>query len=194
MRTRTFAFSLAPLLALVGSAGSAADYSVDSDHTRVTFEIDHFGFSTFRGYFHQATGRISYDPAAKTGSAEIRIPVASVTTGSAKLDRHLQSTDFFAAASHPIITFRSLSFNFDGGTLRSIDGDLTVRGASRPVKLEVLAVNCGAHPLGGFAVCGADAQVRIRRSEFGVSGFLPSVGDEVLLEIGVEAHDKSQRR
>lgn len=181
---------LAPALVLAAAGASAADYGVDSEHTRVTFEINHFGFSTFRGDFDQVTGEIAYDPAAKTGSADIKVEVASASTGVDKLDQHLQTADFFDAARHPTITFKSKSFNFDGERLKSVDGDLTIRGTTRPVRLEVLAVNCGLHPMGKFPACGADAQVKLKRSDYGVSAYVPTVGDEVLLRIGVESHNK----
>lgn len=186
MRTWMFA----PPLALLAMSAQAADYTIDPEHTRVTFEISHFGFSTFRGQFSQATGRVAYDPAAKTGSVEVSFPVASASTEHEGLDKHLQTADFFDAASHPNVTFRSKAMNFEGEKLKSVDGELTMRGKTRPVRLTVTAVSCGPHPIRKFPVCGADAEAKIKRSEFGVSGYLPSIGDEVLLRIDVEAHDK----
>ena len=189
MRTWMFA----PVLALLAMSGQAADYTIDPKHTRVTFEINHFGFSTFRGQFSQASGRVAYDPGAKSGSVEVSFPVASARTQDAELDQHLQTADFFDAASHPNVTFRSKAMNFEGGKLKSIDGDLTIRGKTRPVRLTVTAVNCGPHPIYKFPACGADAETKIKRSEFGVSGYLPNIGDEVRLVISVEAHDKSKQ-
>ena len=185
---RTWIVALA--LALAGMGARAEELNVDSEHTRVTFEINHFGYSTFRGQFNEATGRISYDPAAKRGSADVTVAVASVATGVAKLGQHLQTPEFFDAAKHPNVTFKSTAFNFDGDELKSVDGNLTIRGTTKPVTLTVTAVACKPHPLGKYPACGADAEVKIKRSEYGVSGYLPAVGDEVTLRIGVEANNK----
>ncbi len=188
MRTWMFA----PAFALLAMSAQAADYTIDPEHTRVTFEISHFGFSTFRGQFSQASGRVAYDPAGKTGSVEVAFPVASASTLHEDLDKHLQTADFFDAASHPNVTFRSRAMNFEGEKLKSVDGDLTMRGKTRPVRLTVTAVNCGAHPIRKVPVCGADAEVKLKRSEFGVSGYVPAIGDEVRLLVSVEAHGKAK--
>ncbi len=190
MSTSNSLWMAAPLLLLAASLARAETYTVDSDHTRPTFEISHFGYSTFRGRFDRTTGKISYDPAAHTGSADVRVEVSSVSTGVAGIDEHLQKPEFFDAARFPAISFKSTQFVFDGERLASVDGNLTIRDVTRPVSLKVGTLTCKPHPLGKHPVCGADAQLTIKRSDFGVKAYLPTIGDEVKLLIAVEAANK----
>lgn len=194
MSTSNSRWIAAPLFLLAASLAGAENYTVDSDHTRPTFEISHFGFSTFRGRFDRTTGKISYDPAASTGSADVRVEVSSVSTGVPAIDEHLQKPEFFDAAKFPAITFKSTQFVFDGGRLASVDGTLTIRDVTRPVSLKVGAVNCRPHPFRKHPVCGADAQLTLKRSDFGVNGYLPTIGDEVKLLIAVEAENKAPKQ
>jgi len=173
----------------VALPGQAADsYTVDSGHTYPSFEIGHLGFSTQRGRFNKSSGKITLDRAAKTGSVEITIDVASIDTGNAKLQDHLKSEDFFAAAQFPTITFKSTALKFDGDKLTAADGDLTIHGVTKPVSLAVSAFKCGAHPFTKKELCGADASVTIKRSDFGIKYALPAVADDVKLLLNVEAY------
>jgi polyisoprenoid-binding protein YceI len=183
-----------PLFLLAASFAGAENYTIDSDHTRPTFEISHFGYSTFRGRFDRTTGRISYDPAARTGSADVRVEVGSVSTGVSAIDEHLKKPEFFDAAKFPAITFKSTQFVFDGERLASVDGNLTIRDVTKPVSLKVGAVNCRPHPIEKHPVCGADAQVTLKRSDFGVKAYLPTIGDEVTLLVAVEAANKPAKK
>ncbi|MGH6950790.1 MAG: YceI family protein [Vitreimonas sp.] len=184
----------APLFLFAASFAGAENYTVDSDHTRPTFEISHLGYSTFRGRFDRTTGKISYDPAARTGSADVRVEVGSVSTGVAALDEHLKKPEFFDAAKFPAITFKSTQFVFDGERLASVDGNLTIRDVTRPVSLEVNAVNCKPHPMQKHPVCGADAEITLKRSDFGVKAYVPAIGDEVKLFISVEAANQPPQK
>lgn len=194
MSTSNRGWVAAPLFLLAASLAGAENYTVDSDHTRPTFEISHFGFSTFRGRFDRTTGKISYDPAAATGSADVRVEVGSVSTGVPAIDEHLKKPEFFDAAKFPAITFKSTQFVFDGERLASVDGNLTIRDVTRPVSLKVGAVNCRPHPFRKHPVCGADAQLTLKRSDFGVNAYLPTIGDEVKLLIAVEAENTSAKQ
>jgi polyisoprenoid-binding protein YceI len=177
-------------LALSSLLAQAADYTIDPDHTHPTFEVSHLGYSTYRGRFDKTSGTLSYDPAAKTGSADVTVDVASVSTGVAKLDDHLKTDEFFDAAKYPTITFKSTRFRFEGDKLTAVDGDLTIHGTTRPVTLEVSQVTCKPHPMLKTPMCGADAEAKIKRSDFGVKNFLPLIGDEVTLRLQVEAAAK----
>jgi polyisoprenoid-binding protein YceI len=177
-------------LALSSLLAQAADYTIDPDHTHPTFEVSHLGYSTYRGRFDKTSGTLSYDPAAKTGSADVTVDVASVSTGVAKLDDHLKTDEFFDAAKYPTITFKSTRFRFEGDKLTAVDGDLTIHGTTRPVTLKVSQVTCKPHPMLKTPMCGADAEAKIKRSDFGVKAFLPLIGDEVTLRLQVEAAAK----
>ena len=182
-----------PVLAMLAplAAAHAADvYNIDPNHTSATFQFKHLGFSTFTAKFAKTSGTVSLDPAAKTGSADITIDATSVTTGVPKFDEHLQSKDFFEVATYPTITFKSQKFQFNGDQLASVSGDLTIHGVTKPVTLTVTSFACKEHPMAKMPACGADAKTTIKRSEFGVGNFVPMVGDEIPLQIEIEAIKK----
>ena len=176
------------VLALVTLPGLAlADsYTIDPNHTYPNFKISHLGFSTMHGRFGKTSGSIQMDRAKGTGSVKVVIDTASVDTGMRKRDDHLRSPDFFNAMEFPQITFKStrVAYKGDGAT---VTGDLTSKGVTRSVVLDVPRISCGVHPFNKKQVCGFDATTTIKRSDFGINYGLPGIGDEVALEIEVEA-------
>lgn len=166
---------------------AAESYTIDPRHTFPSFEVTHLGFSTQRGRFNKASGKIVLDLAAKSGSVDISIDAASIDMGIDKWDEHMKSEDFFNAAQYPSISFKSDRLTFDGDKLVAVDGQLSLLGATKPVTLKVTHFHCGMQPVAKREACGADATATIRRSEFGMTKFVPGVGDEVLLRIPVEA-------
>ena len=178
------------LSAAAFTATAADTYVIDANHSFPSFEISHFGFSTFRGRFDKISGTVTLDLAKKIGAADVTIDVASISTGVDKLNEHLKSAEFFDAAKYPTITFKSKDFKFDGDKLTVVNGDLTIHGVTKPVTLAVKNFKCAEHPLKKVPACGADATVNIKRSEFGVSTYSPNVGEEVALELQVEAQVK----
>lgn len=183
-----FAAATLVIAALAAAPALAADtYTIDSRHTFPTFEVNHLGFSTQRGRFNKVTGSITLDRAAKKGSMEIVIDVASIDMGIDKWDEHMKSEDFFNAAKFPTVVFKSDTMKFDGDRLAAVDGQLTLLGVSKPVTLTVTRFHCAHNPMAKKDACGADATATIKRSEFGMKYAVPNVGDEVLLRIPVEA-------
>jgi len=180
---------LATLAAAAAFPALAApeSYTVDSRHTFPSFEVNHLGFSTQRGRFNKTTGKITLDREARTGTVEIEIEAASVDTGLDKLEEHLVGEDFFNVAKHPTLTFKSRSMTFSGDKPSSVAGDFTMLGVTKPVTLTISAFNCGVHPINKKNVCGADASATLKRSEFGMTKYVPGVSDEVKLQIQVEA-------
>lgn len=182
-----------PILASLAAAAAfptlaaPESYSVDPRHTFPSFEVSHLGFSTQRGRFNKTTGKITLDREAKTGTVEIEIDAASVDSGLDKLEEHLRSEDFFNAAKYPTLTFKSTGMTFNSDKPASVTGDFTMLGVTRPVTLTVHAFNCGVHPINKKDVCGADVSATIKRSEFGMTKYVPGVSDEVKLQIQVEA-------
>jgi polyisoprenoid-binding protein YceI len=166
---------------------AADSYTVDSSHTYPGFEISHLGFSVMRGTFDTTTGKITLDPAAKTGSIEISIDTASLDTGHAKRDEHLRTDEFFNVAKFPTMTYKATKLRFNGDKLAGADGELTLLGVTKPVALTLTHFHCGPHPMNKKQVCGANATASIKRSEFGMATYVPAVGDEVKISIEVEA-------
>ena len=169
------------------SALAADSYTIDPAHTYPHFSISHLGFSTMQGRFDNTSGKVTLDRAAKTGSVEIAIESASISTGFAKRDEHLKSPDFFNAAEYPTIIYKSSAVKFKGGNPASVEGTLTILGVAKPVTLKIDAFNCGTNPMNKKDTCGAAASTQIKRSDFGMKYALPNVGDDVKLVFEIEA-------
>lgn len=185
MKPTLIAFTIASTLSI--SAFAADSYSIDSRHTFPSFEISHFGFSNQRGRFNHTAGKITLDSAAKSGSIDVTIDVATIDTGLADLEKHLQGEDFFDAAKYPVMTFKSNKLKFEGDKLVSAEGDFTLHGVTKPVTLKLDHFQCGLHPMMKKQHCGANATTAIKRSEYGIAKYVPAVSDEVKIVIQVEA-------
>lgn len=169
------------------SAMAADSYTADPRHTFPSFEISHLGFSIQRGRFNETSGKIRLDPKSGTGSIQIAINTASISTGLAELEKHLRSKDFLDAARFPQITFLSDKLTFHGEQLAAVDGNLTLHGVTRPVRLTVDHFHCGLNMISLKNTCGANATATIKRSDFGVDKYVPAVADDVKIEIQIEA-------
>ncbi|MFN4266906.1 MAG: YceI family protein [Aquabacterium sp.] len=186
------AFSTLVLAAATLAAGAVSaapsTYVIDPTHTFVTFEAKHFGTSTNRGRFDKKSGQVTLDRAAKKGSVDITIDMASINTGTAAFDGHLKSKDFFQVETHPSARFVGDKFTFKGDKLTSVAGTLTMLGQSQPVTLTLADFNCYNNPrLDNREVCGGDAETTIKRSAFGMNYGLPFIPDDIKLVIQVEA-------
>ena len=180
------------ILAITASFGISAfaapeTYVVDPLHTYPSFSYVHHGFSTQQSKFDKTSGKIIIDRAAKTGSLDIIIDVTSVNTGSELFNEHIKGENLLNVERFPAITFKSNNFQFDGDRVSGIVGDLTIKGVTKMVTLAVTSFNCGTHAITKKSICGANANTRIKRSEFNASRSVPNVGDEVTLNIVVEA-------
>lgn len=185
MKKHTLAMIAASLLSAPLIA--ADTYTIDVRHTFPTFEINHLGFSTQRGRFNKAGGKIVLDRAAKTGSIDLSIDTASIDMGFDDWDKHMRSDDFFNVEKFPTMNFKSTKVAFDGDKLVGAEGNFTLLGVTKPVSLKVENFRCGVHPINKKDVCGADVSTMIKRSEFGMTKYLPGIGDEVRIEVPVEA-------
>ena len=174
-------------LGLTGPTMAAESYTLDSSHTFPRFEINHFGFSTHHGQFNKTTGKLVLDRAAKTGSVEITAQTASIGTGDPKLEEHLRSPDFFNVEKFPTMVFKSKSVKFNGDLPASAEGELTLLGVTKPLTLAISRVKCAQHPMLKKEDCGAEVTGTLKRSDFGMTKYVPAVGDEVTLRIQVEA-------
>lgn len=181
--------TLASLLALATLGAQAAEkYSIDPTHTQVQFTYSHMGFSNITGRFDEVQSEFLLDVADPTrSSVSVTIPVASISTGVEKLDEHLLKPDFFDAAQFPTATFNSTGVTAAGEGRLEVAGDLTIHGVTRPVVLDVTINKFGEHPMAKVPAAGFDATTTIKRSDFGLGGYVPVVGDEVRIDITVEA-------
>jgi len=162
-------------------------FTIDARHTFPSFEVLHLGFSIQRGRFNKTAGKITLDAAGKKGTADISIDAASVDTGLDKLEEHLRAEDFFNVAKYPTITFKGDKFAFDGDKVKSVSGNLTMLGITKPVTLNAAYFNCAEHPMAKKKACGGDFTTTVKRTDFGMKYAVPAVADEVTLRIQVEA-------
>jgi len=186
MNLRHASLAAALCLSLIGNA-LADTFTIDSKHTFPSFEVSHIGFSTQRGRFDRTSGTVSLDEKAKKGSIEVSIEAGSIDTGLTELEDKLKSAEFFDTAKHPAITFKSDKLEFAGVVPVAAEGTLTLLGVAKPLRLAIDHFHCGIHPINKRHTCGADASGAIKRSDFGLSAFLPAIGDKVKIKIQVEA-------
>ena len=178
------------IAATLSTAAFAAPetYTIEGTHTFPRFEYSHFGYSLQQSRFDKTTGSITLDKAARTGSVDVTIDTTSVNTGYPLFNQHIQGEDFFDTAKYPTITYKSTKVNFDGDKPTTIEGNLTVKGITKPVTLTVTSFHCMPHPMLKKDACGANATTTIKRSEFNAGKYAPYVGDDVKLTIAVEAY------
>jgi len=162
-------------------------YSIDPNHTFERFSYNHMGFSTQLSRFDKSSGTITYDAAAKTAAVDVTIDTKSVSTGSELFNGHIQGADFLDTAQYPTATFKSTRVKFDGDRPVAIEGNLTIKGITKPVTLAVTAFHTGVHPMMKKNMIGADATAQIKRSDFNAGKYAPMTSDEVTLSIAVEA-------
>lgn len=156
-------------LGAVAAHAESATYALDPTHTFVTFEIGHFGTSTNRGRFDKKEGSVQLDKTAKSGKVELSIDTASINTGTAAFDKHLQSPDLFDAAKHPTIKFSADKFTFNGDKVAEVTGNLTLLGKTNPVVLKASQFNCYQSPMLKREVCGGDFETQIDRTQWGMN-------------------------
>lgn len=162
-------------------------YSIDGTHTFPSFSYSHFGLSTQQSRFNNTSGTLVIDKEAKTAEVDISIDMTSVETGYATFNEHIQGADFFDTANHPTATFKSSTVRFDGDQPVALDGELTLKGVTRPVTLEITHFVQMKHPMLDKDAIGANAQTQVKRSEFNAGKYAPHVSDEVTISIALEA-------
>jgi polyisoprenoid-binding protein YceI len=174
------------LAASTAALAAPTTYIPNADHTFVRFSYDHLGFSTQESRFNKTTGTVTFDPAAKTGAVDLVIDTKSVDTGSDLFNGHIQGADFLDTAQYPTATFRSNSVKFDGDKPVSVTGDLTLKGVTKPVTLNITLFKHGLNMMKKDGI-GANATATIKRSDFNMTKYVPMVGDDVTLTIAIEA-------
>ncbi len=174
----------------MSSIAAPESYTIDPLHTFSNFTIDHLGFSTMHGRFGKITGKLTIDREKGTGTVEVVIDATSVNTGYEKRDDHIRSPDFLNVMEFPTITYKSTKVVINANKSAVVDGNLTLAGVNKPVRLTVKRMNCAINPMDPTQkqfVCGFDAETKIKRSDFGVKFALPLVGDDMPISFEVEA-------
>jgi polyisoprenoid-binding protein YceI len=162
-------------------------FVVDGTHTFPRFSYSHLGYSVQLSRFDKTTGTVVFDKAAKTGAVDIMIDTKSVSTGYATFNEHIQGEDFLDTAKYPTATFKSTKVIFEGDKPAKVEGNLTLKGITKPVTLTVTSFHTMPHPMLKKDAIGANATTKVKRTDFNMGKNAPYVGDEVTIDIALEA-------
>lgn len=162
-------------------------YGLDKTHGYVTFSYSHLGFSNPEVGFNEFDVDLQLDAQNLQNSTfTVQIEAASIDSRVAEFDKHLKGTDYFDVTAHPLITFASTGMAMTSATTADITGVLTIKGIAKPITLAAVLNKAGIHPLQRVPAVGVSASAQIKRSEWGLSKYVPMVGDDVTLRIEVE--------
>ncbi len=165
---------------------AAGHYVLDGHHTSIAARINHMGFSTVTVNFPKSEGSFDYDPAhPETSKLDVTTYVTALSSGFGMRDGHLKDAGFFNAVAFPTIHFSADHLARVDVTHATVDGQLTLLGITKPVTLNVTFVGGGTGMMGDTRA-GFSATAVLHRSDFGMTAFLPGVGDEVDLQIDSE--------
>jgi len=174
------------LVAAPSAKAAVETYNIDPAHTWVGFTISHF-FTKVPGYFSKVKGTIVVDrDHLENSSVEAVIEVASITTNTKMRDDDLRSTNFFAAATFPTMTFKSKTWKSAGGNVYNVTGILTMKNVAKEVALKVTSLGFGPG-MNGAAISGWQASLALDRRDFDITADQGLVGNTVDVLINVEA-------
>jgi len=184
------AATLIPAAAMAQMGGSpatpvpAGTYKVESHHTLALFAINHIGFNEFFGVIPGATGTLMLDPANPAADKlDVSLPVALISTTNSVLDGELKDPSWLDAAKFPEIHYTASKVTLTGAHTAHIDGMVTLHGVTRPLALDATFGGAGTNPLSKAFTVGFSATGVLKRSDFGVTKYVPLIGDEVKLTI-----------
>lgn len=170
---------------LPGGAG-AATYKLDPDHTFPSLAFSHMGISVWRGKFNRTTGTFDYDAVARRGTVNVTVDTNSIDFGLDSMHEYAIQPAWLDVAKYPAMTYTG-KLAFQGDQPVAVDGQLTLRGVTRPLRLTINSFNCIEHPFYKREVCGADAAGELNRADFGMTQFAEGEAGKVRLLIQVEA-------
>lgn len=186
---KSFALFAAAALALATPAFAAENYTLDPNHTNITWQANHFGFSNPDGKFASATGTLVLDRENPVNSkVEVTIATNGLVTGLPTFDEHIKSDKFLNVAQFPTATFVSDKVELTGKDTARVTGNLTLLGVTKPVVLEVKLNQIGINPINSKQTAGFSATTTIKRSDWGMTTYVPNISDEVKISIEAEAN------
>ena len=189
MRPYPLAFALLLTGATSGVVAAPQTFVIDPDHTFPSFEADHMGVSVWRGKFNRSQGRVVLDREAGSGTLEVDVDVASIDFGLDTMNEHARAAEMFDVARFPQARYRAALEGFKDGEPTRAVGELTLRGVTRPLTLDISHFHCTPHPLHQRELCGADVHGTLQRDTFGiVAGKDYGFDMTVTLRIQVEAN------
>jgi polyisoprenoid-binding protein YceI len=188
MLPKFIALSVAAAVTLLPGTGSAAPtrYKLESEHTFPSLEFPHMGLSIWRGKFNRTNGTATLDRAAKTGSVTVNVDTASIDFGLDSINEYALRPEWLNTAKFPTMTY-SGTLVFAGDQPVAVDGQLTLRGVTRPLRLRLNTFKCIDHPFYKKEACGADAEGELDRADFGMNQYTEDGAGRIRLRIQVEA-------
>jgi polyisoprenoid-binding protein YceI len=161
-------------------------YVLDKDHGKITWSINHLGFSTYYGQFFDVDAKLTLDPKAVGNSTlDVTVNTAGVGTLNSKLDEHLKTAQFLNVVQFPTATFKATKIVQTGPKAAKITGDLTLLGVTKPVTIDATFNQAGVSMDKSYRV-GFNGTAAIKRSDFGMKSFLPYLGDDIHLILEAE--------
>ena len=179
----------------VQPALAAERYRFDAVHSQVSFHVSHLGFSISEGEFHDISGGFTFEPDDwSKAQCDVRIGVASIDLDDDGWNRKLLGADWFDVEKHPAMQFRCLrAVAAEAGNAR-VEGELTLRGVTRPVTLDVHFNRAAVHKYSLQYIAGFSAKATIRRSDFGMVKLLPEVGEDIEIRLEIEGIREGKKR
>lgn len=169
----------------------AGTWTIDQVHSEVGFTVRHMMVSKVRGRFGKFSGQIVTGETPLQSSVTAEIDLSSIDTNNEQRDEHIRSADFFEVEKYPTMTYRSTGIREDGDGGYLVDGELTLKGVTKPVELQLEIGGFGPDAFGGYRA-GFSAQATINRRDFGVNfnAALETggavVGDKVTINLEIE--------
>ncbi|MEM8785869.1 MAG: YceI family protein [Pseudomonadota bacterium] len=179
--------TIAPEPTTTPSELRAGDYRLDPEHVSILFKIDHLGFSTYVGRFEAASGQLDFKPEDPAASAvSVTVDATSLSVPSAELEEKLKGPALFDLADFPVIRFESTGAKVTGEARGTVEGLLTIKTVERPITLDVTFNGGARNPITLVPTLGFSATAQLDRDAFGLTEWLPLVGNQVTLEIEAE--------
>ena len=188
MRSSIALIAVTIAAALVPDVGVAAttNFKLDPDHTFPSLEFPHMGLSVWRGKFNRTTGTLTLDLVARTGTVNVQVETDSIDFGLDSMHEYAIRPDWLDVAKFPVMTYTG-ALVFQGDKPVAVDGQLTLRGITRSLKLTINSFSCITHPFYKKEACGADAEGLLNRADFGMTQYAEGEAGKVRLRIQVEA-------
>ncbi|MAH05738.1 MAG: hypothetical protein CL561_09285 [Alphaproteobacteria bacterium] len=188
MRKYLYLITLFAALGVPSFKAQAATYNIDASHTNIMLNVSHLGFSTMVLEALKPEGQIIFDAEKPEHSAVyVVLKAAHIDGDDEKFNAHLHNADFFNAAEFPEITFKSTDVEVLSENTGKVTGDFTLLGITKPVTLDVTFNKAGKNPFSQKETVGFTASGTIKRSDFGMNYGLPMIGEDVGIEINIEA-------
>lgn len=174
------------LVAVIAPVAAADQYVIETHHTYPSLEMSHMGISVWRGKFNRSSGKVTLDRKARTGTVDIQVDAASIDFGHDEMNKYAVADEWLNVKRYPAMNYKG-TLKFEGDTPSAVDGQLTLRGVTRAVKLKINSFTCIDHPFYKKEVCGADAEGQLDRADFGMTQYTDNGAGKILLRIQVEA-------